>query len=160
MALSRAVGPQDMVAEAGDRPSQPRLRLAVPGCAQNQPTAKRVGAHTWFDRRDAERFDVWEQSFKTVEGEVLTVLTSRIRRCSATIGDKSAVGQRASRLRHSDMLHLLRRAYGYEAGEHRQSGTAVADATVVKADSFHSSLKKCPLRRSVAAARSVQKGRK
>ena len=41
----------------------------------NQPTAKRVGAHTWFDRREAERFDVWEQSFKTVEGEVLTVLT-------------------------------------------------------------------------------------
>jgi hypothetical protein len=23
----------------------------------------------------AERFDVWEQSFKTVEGEVLTILT-------------------------------------------------------------------------------------
>ena len=76
-----------------------------------------------------------------------------------TIGDKSAVGQRASRLRHSDMLHLLRRAYGYETGEHRQSGTAVAEATVVKADSFHSRLKKCPLRRSVTAARSVQNGR-
>ena len=43
----------------------------------NQPTAKRVGAHAWFDRRDAERFEVWEQSFRTVEGEVLTVLTFR-----------------------------------------------------------------------------------
>jgi hypothetical protein len=41
----------------------------------NQPTAKRVGAQAWFDRRDAERFDVWEQSFNTVEGEVLTILT-------------------------------------------------------------------------------------
>ncbi len=41
----------------------------------NQTTAKRVSAHAWFDRRDAERFEVWEQSFRTVEGEVLTVLT-------------------------------------------------------------------------------------
>jgi hypothetical protein len=46
----------------------------------NQPTEKRVGAHTWFDRRDAERFDVWEQSFKTVEGEVLTILTFKNQR--------------------------------------------------------------------------------
>lgn len=41
----------------------------------NQPTAKRVGAHAWFDRRDAERFEILEQSFRTVEGEVLTILT-------------------------------------------------------------------------------------
>ena len=41
----------------------------------NQPTAKRVSAYAWFDRRDAERFEIWEQSFRTVEGEVLTILT-------------------------------------------------------------------------------------
>jgi hypothetical protein len=41
----------------------------------NQPTPRRVSAHAWFDRRDADGFDVWEQSFKTIEGEVLTILT-------------------------------------------------------------------------------------
>ena len=41
----------------------------------NQPTAKRVSAYAWFDRRDAERFEIWEQSFRIVEGEVLTILT-------------------------------------------------------------------------------------
>jgi hypothetical protein len=41
----------------------------------NQPTPRRVSANAWFDRRDADRFDVWEQSFKIIEGEVLTILT-------------------------------------------------------------------------------------
>lgn len=42
---------------------------------QDQPSAKRVGAHQWFDRRDAERFQVTEQSFKVAKAEALTVLT-------------------------------------------------------------------------------------
>lgn len=42
---------------------------------QEQPSAKRVGAHQWFDRRDADRFQVTEQSFKVAETEVLTLLT-------------------------------------------------------------------------------------
>jgi hypothetical protein len=42
---------------------------------QDQPTAKRVGAHVWFERRDAARFQVTEQSFKVSSGQVLTLLT-------------------------------------------------------------------------------------
>ena len=42
---------------------------------QDQPTAKRVGAHLWFERRDAELYQITEQSFKVAEAEVLTLLT-------------------------------------------------------------------------------------
>jgi len=42
---------------------------------QDQPTAKRVGAHLWFERRDADLFQITEQSFKVAEAEVFTLLT-------------------------------------------------------------------------------------
>lgn len=42
---------------------------------QEQTTTKRVGAHLWFERRDAERFQILEQSFKVSDREVLTLLT-------------------------------------------------------------------------------------
>lgn len=42
---------------------------------RNQSTAKRVGAHIWFERRDADRFQITEQSFKVAEAEVITLLT-------------------------------------------------------------------------------------
>lgn len=41
---------------------------------QDQPTAKRAGAQLWFERRDAELFQITEQSFKVAEAEVLTLL--------------------------------------------------------------------------------------
>jgi hypothetical protein len=42
---------------------------------QDQPTAKRVGAHLWFERRDADLFQITEQSFKVAEAVVFTLLT-------------------------------------------------------------------------------------
>lgn len=42
---------------------------------QGQPTVKRVGAHLWFERRDADLFHITEQSFKVGEAEVFTLLT-------------------------------------------------------------------------------------
>jgi Zn-dependent peptidase ImmA (M78 family) len=38
------------------------------------PKARKEPAHYWFDRRHIERFDVKVQSFRTLEGEVLTLL--------------------------------------------------------------------------------------
>ena len=40
----------------------------------DQSTIKRVGAHLWFERRDASRFQISEQSFKVAEQQVLTLL--------------------------------------------------------------------------------------
>lgn len=37
-------------------------------------TARKEPANYWFDRRHVEQFDVRVQSFRTVEGEVLTLL--------------------------------------------------------------------------------------
>jgi len=42
---------------------------------QDQPTAKRVGARLWFERHDADLFQITEQSFKVAEAEVFTLLT-------------------------------------------------------------------------------------
>ena len=33
-----------------------------------------VGAEAWFDRSDASRFEVYEQSFKISDQEILTLL--------------------------------------------------------------------------------------
>ena len=78
----------------------------------NQPTAKRVGAHAWFDRRGAERFEVWEQSFRTVEGEVLTVLTFKGQKMFENGQKYVCPGPARVKVRQSDILHVLRRAYG------------------------------------------------
>jgi hypothetical protein len=41
----------------------------------NQPTTTRKEpAHYWFDRRHVEQFDVRVQSFRIIEGEVLTLI--------------------------------------------------------------------------------------
>ena len=40
-----------------------------------QSTAQRVGAHLWFERRDADLFQITEQTFKVAEAEVFTLLT-------------------------------------------------------------------------------------
>jgi hypothetical protein len=37
-------------------------------------SARKEPANYWFDRRHVEQFDVRVQSFRTVEGEVLTLL--------------------------------------------------------------------------------------
>jgi Zn-dependent peptidase ImmA (M78 family) len=36
--------------------------------------ARKEPANYWFDRRHVEQFDLWVQSFRTVEGEVLTLI--------------------------------------------------------------------------------------
>lgn len=47
------------------------------GASREQPTPRRVGAHVWFERRDAERYGITEQSFAVGNGEVVTLLTLR-----------------------------------------------------------------------------------
>jgi IrrE N-terminal-like domain len=54
--------------------SSPAFDMLFSSC-QDQPTAKRVGAHLWFERSDAARFQITEQSFKVAERQVLTLLT-------------------------------------------------------------------------------------
>jgi hypothetical protein len=44
----------------------------------NQPgnaSPSKIGADAWFDRYDAERFEVMEQCFKTAPDETLTLIT-------------------------------------------------------------------------------------
>ena len=45
------------------------------GTSREQHAPRRVGAHVWFDRRDAERYVITEQSFEVAQGEVVTLLT-------------------------------------------------------------------------------------
>ncbi len=45
------------------------------GSAPNDRIPRKIGADAWFDRRDADRFEVHEQSFKSSENEVLTLLS-------------------------------------------------------------------------------------
>ena len=45
------------------------------GTPREQPMPRRVGAHVWFERRDAERYVITEQSFVVADGEVVTLLT-------------------------------------------------------------------------------------
>ncbi len=42
---------------------------------QDQATPRKVKASTWFERWDAERYDILEQSFQPQDGEVVTILT-------------------------------------------------------------------------------------
>lgn len=40
----------------------------------DQTKPQTTGAHTWFDRRDAERYEIHEQSVRSIDGETLTLL--------------------------------------------------------------------------------------
>jgi len=59
----------------------PRDELAAESSAMNVLFGKNrfnrratVGAEAWFDRRDANRFELYEQSFKMSDQEILTLL--------------------------------------------------------------------------------------
>lgn len=45
------------------------------GAPQEQRAPRRVGAHLWFGRRDAERYEILEQSFGVGDGQAITLLT-------------------------------------------------------------------------------------
>lgn len=36
---------------------------------------RKIGAAAWFDRNEADRYEIQEQSFKVGDGEIVTVLT-------------------------------------------------------------------------------------
>ncbi len=38
---------------------------------------RKIGADAWFDRRDADRFEVQEQTFRTGDNEILTLVLIR-----------------------------------------------------------------------------------
>lgn len=45
------------------------------GSGREEPNPRRTGADAWFDRRDAERYELLEQSYKPRPDEVVTILT-------------------------------------------------------------------------------------
>lgn len=62
----------------------PRDELDAESCAMDvlhgsheRTAAQLIGADAWFDRRNADRFEITEQSIRTFEGDVLTLLTFR-----------------------------------------------------------------------------------
>ncbi len=46
----------------------------VYGTGTEQPFPRKVGAEAWFDRREAEEYELEEQSFRVSDDEVLTIL--------------------------------------------------------------------------------------
>jgi len=40
----------------------------------DDPMPRRIGADAWFDRRDAERYELHEQTIRTWSDEILTLL--------------------------------------------------------------------------------------
>lgn len=54
--------------------SSPAFDMLYSGLRE-QRAPKRVGAHVWFGRRDAERFEVSEESLKVAADEVWTLIT-------------------------------------------------------------------------------------
>lgn len=44
------------------------------GGSPDDPIPRKIGADAWFDRWDAERFDVYEQTMRTGPGETLTLV--------------------------------------------------------------------------------------
>ena len=74
MVCARADGAAQMV------PSRPTRSESFTFGAQfsNQPgnpNPNKIGAEAWFDKYDAERFEVMEQCFKTAPDETLTLIT-------------------------------------------------------------------------------------
>jgi hypothetical protein len=45
------------------------------GTSSEQPSPRKIGADAWFDRYDADRYEIQEQSFKVSDDEILTILT-------------------------------------------------------------------------------------
>ena len=45
------------------------------GTTPEQSSPRRIGGDAFFDRREAERYEVFEQSFRTGPGEILTIVT-------------------------------------------------------------------------------------
>jgi len=45
------------------------------GTAQDDSQPRKIGADAWFDRREAERYELNEQSMRTRKNEILTLLT-------------------------------------------------------------------------------------
>lgn len=44
------------------------------GPGDEQPAPRKIGADAWFDRREADKYEVQEQSFSVGQGEILTIL--------------------------------------------------------------------------------------
>ena len=44
------------------------------GNKPDDPIPRKIGADAWFDRREAERFEVHEQTFRTGPDEILTLV--------------------------------------------------------------------------------------
>jgi hypothetical protein len=44
------------------------------GGMADDPTPRKIGADAWFDRRDAERYEVHEQTYRTGPEEILTLI--------------------------------------------------------------------------------------
>ena len=44
------------------------------GNRADNPMPRKIGADAWFDRRDAERYEVQEQTIRTWSDEILTLL--------------------------------------------------------------------------------------
>lgn len=51
-----------------------RARSARSNMASKASAVRKEPANYWFDRRHVEQFDVRVQSFRTIEGEVLTLV--------------------------------------------------------------------------------------
>jgi IrrE N-terminal-like domain len=47
------------------------------GNQPNDPMPRKIGADAWFDRRDADRYEVQEQTFRTGDDEILTLVLIR-----------------------------------------------------------------------------------
>lgn len=44
------------------------------GSNPDDPVPRKIGADAWFDRREAERFEVHEQTYRTGQNEILTLI--------------------------------------------------------------------------------------
>ena len=44
------------------------------GNGPEDPSPRKIGADAWFDRRDAERFEVHEQTMRIGSNEILTLV--------------------------------------------------------------------------------------
>ena len=77
--------PWRLVSSSVDRRWTPRLRVEpgshahgiLSGGLGDQPCPEMVSAEDWFENDDAHRFEVTEQSFRCLDGEVLTLIVLR-----------------------------------------------------------------------------------
>ncbi|MDQ1902353.1 ImmA/IrrE family metallo-endopeptidase [Paracoccus sp. WLY502] len=77
--------PWRLISSSVDRRWTPRLRVEsdshaygiLSGHLGDQPRSETVSAEDWFENDDAHRFEVAEQSFRCLDGEVLTLIVLR-----------------------------------------------------------------------------------